>query len=288
MDLGLLRTFLEVSKTRHFGHAAQNLHLTQSAVSFRIKQLEELMGTTLFTRERNNIMLTISGERLLPHAENMLGSWQLALQDVGVSETTDLQLSLGGIANLWGTFLVSLLPRLTAEFNDISIRTEINTHQELTRSLLTGVLDIAVVLDPPKVSELGVLKIGYIELIMVCNQADADLTDIDKLGYVFVDWGTASNLKHAKLLKRPLKPILHTEHSQIALEFVISNGGAAFLPKVLVEPYLEDGRLHLIQSIKSVRRDVFAVYSKLSAEHKEIRAILNRLEQLELKPRRTN
>ena len=41
MDTELLKTFLEVQKTRHFGNAADNLYLTQSAVSFRIRQLEQ-------------------------------------------------------------------------------------------------------------------------------------------------------------------------------------------------------------------------------------------------------
>ncbi len=40
MDTELLKTFLEVSRTRHFGRAAESLYLTQSAVSFRIRQLE--------------------------------------------------------------------------------------------------------------------------------------------------------------------------------------------------------------------------------------------------------
>ncbi len=284
MDLNLLRTFLEVSKTRHFGKAAQNLYLTQSTVSFRIKQLEEQVGIELFIRERNNIMLTISGERLLSHAENILGAWQLALQDVGAVDTKELQLSLGGISNLWGTFLQALLPKLAAEFKGVSIRTEINTHQELTRSLIIGALDIAVVLDPPTTNELGVLKIGYIDLVMVCNQPGADLMDIEKLGYVFVDWGTVFNLQHAKLFKKNIIPTLHTEHSQIALEYVISNGGAAFLPKAIVDKYLNDGRLFLVESVNAIGRDVFAVYSKISAQKKEIRTILNLLETLELKP----
>ena len=72
MNTDLLRTFLEVAKTRHFGHAAENLYLTQSAVSSRIKQLEGTLGVPLFTRQRNNILLTPAGERLLPHAENLL------------------------------------------------------------------------------------------------------------------------------------------------------------------------------------------------------------------------
>lgn len=45
MDTELLRTFIEVSKTRHFGRAAENLYLTQSAVSFRIRQLEQQLGS---------------------------------------------------------------------------------------------------------------------------------------------------------------------------------------------------------------------------------------------------
>ena len=49
MDTELLKTFLEVSRTRHFGRAAESLYLTQSAVSFRIRQLENQLGVNLFT-----------------------------------------------------------------------------------------------------------------------------------------------------------------------------------------------------------------------------------------------
>ncbi|MDQ4425686.1 LysR family transcriptional regulator, partial [Thalassolituus sp.] len=52
MDTDLLKTFMEVSRTRHFGRAAENLYLTQSAVSFRIRQLEGLLGVELFSRQR--------------------------------------------------------------------------------------------------------------------------------------------------------------------------------------------------------------------------------------------
>ncbi len=70
MDTELLKTFLEVSRTRHFGRAAESLYLTQSAVSFRIRQLENQLGVNLFTRHRNNIRLTAAGEKLLPYARN--------------------------------------------------------------------------------------------------------------------------------------------------------------------------------------------------------------------------
>ena len=74
MDTELLKTFLEVQKTRHFGKAAENLYLTQSAVSFRIRQLEQSLGVPLFNRFRNNIQLTVAGEMLLLHAQAVLSA----------------------------------------------------------------------------------------------------------------------------------------------------------------------------------------------------------------------
>lgn len=284
MDIGLLRTFLEVSRTRHFGRAAQNLYLTQSAVSFRVKHLEDLVGVPLFTRQRNNIMLTSAGERMIPHAENVLAAWQMALQDVGVSDLQDTQLILGGIPNLWGTFLQSILPQLAADFPSVSIRTEINSHLELTRSLIAGRLDIAVVLDPPTLAELDTVRIGKIELVLVCDKPKAKISEAQTRGYVFVDWGTAFNLKHAKLFRSPVAPILHTEQSQIALEFLITYGGMAFLPRALIASYLEDGSLHLVSGSQPASRNVYAVISKSASRKSVVPPIIDKLGELELRP----
>ena len=284
MDTNLLQTFLEVTRTRHFGKAAQNLHLTQSAVSFRVKQLENLVGIPLFNRQRNNIMLTPAGERLIPHAENVLTAWQLALQDVGVPEEQDMQITLGGISNLWGTFLQSAIPKLSETFPQISIRTEINSQLELTRALISKRLDIAVVLDTPNMAELTARKIGALELVLVANQPDIRVQQVSEIGYIFVDWGTAFNLKHARLLKKPVAPILHTEQSQIALEFLLTNGGAAFLPRAQIQNYLDAGSLHLIKGVKPISRTVYAVYARQQPGHVDLIPFIDKLAGLELKP----
>ena len=78
MDVKVFRTFLEVARVRHFGRAAENLYLTQAAVSARIKQLEGYFDTQLFIRDRNNIKLTSSGERLIGYAEVMVSTLQQA------------------------------------------------------------------------------------------------------------------------------------------------------------------------------------------------------------------
>ncbi|WP_299200095.1 LysR substrate-binding domain-containing protein [uncultured Amphritea sp.] len=287
MEIGLLRTFIEVTRTRHFGKAAQNLYLTQSAVSFRIRHLEELVGVPLFTRQRNNILLTMAGERLIPHAENIIKNWQMALQDVAISVEQDLQLVLGGITNLWGTFLQSTLPKLAESFPNMAIRTEINNHLELTRSLLSGTLDLAILLDPPSLKELNQQQIGQIELVLVSSHPNLTSDQVQEHDFIFVDWGMAFNLRINKLFKKPLTPILHTEQSQIALEFVLSHGGSAFLPLVLAGPYLESEKLHRVSNIKPVKRSVYAVYVKESERYPQLQPIIEKLCQYELKPEMT-
>lgn len=284
MNTDLLRTFLEVAKTRHFGHSAENLFLTQSAVSSRIKQLEETIGVSVFTRQRNNILLTPAGERLLPHAENLLASWQLAVQEVGVPKQQNMQLALGGTSNLWDTFLQSVLPRLASHFPNLYIRTEINQSQNLIRSLLGGRVDIFAVLEAPTNIDIESEKIGQLELIMVCNAPDQSLDDVPSFGHIFVDWGTNFNLQQARLFSEPVAPILHTGQSHIALEFILSHQGAAYLPRALVESYLSEGHLHQIRGALEIRQDVYLVYTKDADKSSSLGPVIRFMKELDIRP----
>ncbi len=284
MNTDLLRTFLEVAKTRHFGHAAENLFLTQSAVSSRVKQLEVMIGMRVFTRHRNNILLTTAGERLLPHAESLLASWQLAIQEVGVPSKKNAQLSLGGTSNLWDTFLQSLLPKLSIKFPNLYMRTEINTSQHLVRSLLGGRVDIFATLDPPANNDFEAEIIGDLELIMVCNVAEQQIDDIPSLGHVFVDWGTAFNIQQARLFTEPVAPILHTAQSRIALEFILSHRGAAYLPRALVQSYLDDNLLFQVANSLEIEQEVYAVYLSGAGASLSLGPIISYLKGRDIKP----
>ena len=63
MDLELLRTFLELHRTRHFGRSAEALSVTQAAVSSRLKSLEDRLGVRLFDRSTREMRLTPEGSR---------------------------------------------------------------------------------------------------------------------------------------------------------------------------------------------------------------------------------
>ena len=68
MDTELARTFLEIVRTRSFVRAAEQLNVSQTTVSARIKTLEERLGRSLFVRNKNGASLTPAGEQFLRYA----------------------------------------------------------------------------------------------------------------------------------------------------------------------------------------------------------------------------
>ena len=74
MDLTLLRAFVTVARLGNLTRAAAQLHLTQPAVSLQVKNLQEALGVTLFTRSAHGLTLTHDGQALLPHAERALAA----------------------------------------------------------------------------------------------------------------------------------------------------------------------------------------------------------------------
>ena len=72
MELFQLRSFQAVAQAGNLTRAAEGLHLSQSALSVQIRNLEDELGVALFTRQAKGMRLTAAGEALLPHAEGIL------------------------------------------------------------------------------------------------------------------------------------------------------------------------------------------------------------------------
>lgn len=261
MDTDLLKTFIEVCKTRHFGKAAEHLYVTQAAISSRIRQLENRLGVELFSRLRNNLKLTPAGERLVPHAESVLNALQRAVQEVSITDNQTQMLALGGSPNIWDLMLQNSLYELKINKPELAIRAEVLSHTLVARQLLERTLDVAVVFDVPKVEELSNQKLFQLPLELVCTH-DMKLEDLHKVGYIMLDWGTHFNLQHAKLCKELPAPSLHTNLARVALDFMLQAGGAAYLPSSLSTPYIEQGILHPIKDAPEMQRDVYASYHK--------------------------
>jgi len=275
MDTDLLKTFLEVEKTRHFGRAAENLYLTQSAVSARIRQLESILGNAIFNRHRNNINLTPAGERLKPHAEAVLTSWRRAVEEASLGMDQTIQLAIGATANLWDLALQGYIHTIFQEFPGLAIRAEAHSRELLSEYLLSRTIDIAFLFDPPKVEELIVEPLFEINLILVSSFTDANINNVFDRNYVKVDWGTAFDIQHANIVDKTIIPQLHTTTGRIALDFILENGGSCFLPSSIALPYVESKQFLLIEAVPEISRSVFYAYLETSEKMESIRRALN-------------
>ncbi|UJF21060.1 LysR family transcriptional regulator [Shewanella sp. OMA3-2] len=260
MDTDLLKTFLEVSKTRHFGKAAENLFLTRSAVSFRVKQLESLLGVELFDRVRNNIHPTPAGERMLGHAEAVLTAWEKAKQDVSLHQENLLQLTLGTGHNIWDTYLQHFFQSLHQGLPGVLLRTEVITPQVMTRQLIERSIDIAISFDTPKLEDVDTVKLMDVSLCLVCHQAGMSLSNIGTINYIKVDWGTAFNIAHAQTFTMLPVPTLHTSSARMALDFLHKNGGSAFLPHSFIKPYLASQQVFVVEQAATIDRTVYGAF----------------------------
>ncbi len=273
MDTELLKTFLEVKKTRHFGKAAENLHLTQAAVSSRIKQLETYLGTPLFTRYRNNLQLTAMGERLIHHAELILIAWNRAKADVVLKKNQKKILAIGSTSGLWELIFQDALNRIHQNMPEIALRAESQEPDVIIRRLMERTLDLGLVYESAKIPELISIPVAQTELALVTTDKGKKINEVLNEDYVLVDWGASFHITHAKFFKNIEPPVLHTTLAKIALKFILHHGGSAYLPLRLIDHLLGD-RLYRVESSPVIIRPIFACYHAENINMKSITRVI--------------
>lgn len=264
MDIELVRTFLEVNRLRHFGRAAERLFVTPAAVSARVRLLEEHLGAVLFSRARNNIHLTPAGQRFLPHAENMVRSWQRAVTSVGGGERTDM-VALGSLHSIWNVLLDGWLAQVYGQDLGVALQVELLSSQAVVSRMREQSLDLALMYEPPQARDLRVDAVSRVSLALFADRPG--LTADEALsGYVHVDWGVQFAMSLSRALPGLPEPVLRVDTPEIARDFLCRRGGAAFLPETVSGGGSADGPLHPVTGAPRIDRTVYLVESAEAAE----------------------
>ena len=266
MDLDLLKTFLEVSRTRHFGQAAENLFLTQSAVSSRMRLLEQIVGTPLLSRVRGNIHPTPAGERLLDHADHIIDAWNRAQMDNSLAEELTIPLTIGVAPNLWDAALQRWLETVRQELPNVALSVEQHAMPTLAQRLQQGHIDVALSFEKPAIAGLEFVKLGAESLILVSTRTDLTVHEALQQSYVMVDWGAEVAAAHAELYTAT--PTVNARFSieQQAREFLLSCGGSAYLSQTLIEADLVAARLHRLDGARTLNRVTYAAFHSSAAQ----------------------
>jgi len=275
MDIDELKTFLEVHRTRHFGQAAENLCVSQSTVSARIRQLEQSLGVSLFSRERNNIQLTTAGKKLMVYAESILTSWTRARFEIGTEDEGQIPFIIGGVPSMWDINLQSLLNYLHETLPDIALYAETQTSDVFIRRIYEQTMDMAFIFDAPQTTDLDIIEVTHIPLVMVSSQRGLKIDDAFTNEYVLVDWGTSFSTSHAKYFRDAPSPTIRISLGRLAKDFILSQGGTAYLPEPMVDEYIQDDSLYYVKDAPVIDRLAFAVINPHNQKQELIQHALN-------------
>jgi DNA-binding transcriptional LysR family regulator len=276
--LAFFQGFEAAARTLSFTKAAEELFVTQSAVSRQIKALEDNLGLKLFERRPRSLTLTEDGQSLYRIATDVLDRLQIAIDRLR-AESRASQLSITtttGFASLW---LIPRLSRFTALHPDIDVRISATTDMlNLERSRI----DLAIRYCKPETVPQGAVRLFGEKMIPVCSRAllhdktrplkrPQDLAHHTLLHFdyagaetMYMDWGTWLTALGIGELKSG--GALHFSQYEQMIQAAISGQGVALGRQPLVSDLIESGAL--VAPFKQTlvgSRAYFIIESRLSA-----------------------
>lgn len=244
-DFGDLEAFLAVKETGSFHAAADRLNLSQSAVTRRIRKLEEVLDSTLFDRTTRQVRPTLAAKRLQARAEAILEDARettRAMRDESVAFAHQRG-ALITVATIPTIVTRLLTPALAAFRNDgqtARVRLLDNAANEVSEAVAAGEADFGIcsipMLDPatrfePLFDDRIVLALPFGHVL--AGQDMFNLEDLSATPLILPARGTGNRLLIDEAMARarlPLKWTYEVGRSSTALDLVQQGVGAAMLP----------------------------------------------------------
>ncbi|HSI55084.1 MAG: LysR family transcriptional regulator [Ramlibacter sp.] len=259
MDITLARTFLEIVSSRSFVQAAQRLHVTQTAVSARVKTLEDLLGRQLFVRNRAGAALTPAGEQFVRHAQTLVQVWERARHQVAVPSGREALVTVGCEISLWYPLMRDWLVCMRKDAPQYALRTEIGVAENLLAFVADGALDIVIAYAPRQRSDLRIELLIEEKLVMVTTLKGQQLPR--PADYVYVDWGPEFAAQHSLAFPELSSVGVSSSLGPLGLEYLLAVGGAGYFRQNVAQPYIEQGRLRRVEGAPEFLYPAYAVYA---------------------------
>ena len=246
MELRHLRSFAVLAEERHFGRAAERLHIAQPALSQQVKQLERELGVPLLTRTTRRVELTEAGARFAAHARAVLGDVARASDDMALLASGRAgRVSVGFI----GTATYDVLPRVAREVArelpdvELELRGELLSPQ-LVAGLADRTYDLALLRpDPVDQADLDVHPLRIERLVAVlpahhplAGRRRISLARLAGEPFVMHPSGHRSSV-HARVLEACAtagfepSPVVEVAETSTLVVFVAAGLGVALVPE---------------------------------------------------------
>jgi DNA-binding transcriptional LysR family regulator len=255
VTLRQLEIFLAIARDGQVTRAANSLHLTQSATSMALAQLEKQLDTALFEREGHALKLTERGRLLLAEAPELLARiHQLPALLAGQGGEMRGELRVSASTTVGRYLLAPALAAFAQQHPAVAVQLTIGNTETATAALLSHRADIAYVegsvAHPGLVTEIW--KTDKLEIVASARlwkkrSPLLSRAELPRLGWIMREPGSGtrevleSALRAAKL--PPARALLTLDDSEAALQVVASGVGVACLSRLVVAESLRSSRV---------------------------------------------
>lgn len=246
MDLRQLKCFLAVARLQHVTRAAEELGLTQPALSRSIRSLESNLKVKLFARVGRGVVITSAGKQLVEHATHIFRAIEQARDAVVTGDNTPQgTVAIGAPPSVGNVFFSMLIERYRALYPNVTVRVLTGMTHTLVGWLRSGVIDLGIISAPsefPNALNLTSLKCTPItreDLYVFAPLGQSGLPDameIDELAHYPLVLKDMSNMARqtiemaARLRDVRLNVVVEVENQVVLRNLVSKNIGFGVVP----------------------------------------------------------
>ncbi|WP_337268475.1 LysR family transcriptional regulator [Oryzifoliimicrobium ureilyticus] len=251
-SLRQLRYFVATAELGQISQAAVELSISQSAITTAIKELEQILGISLFLRTPHGMNLTESGRQFLAHAYDILNKVDEAMRLDLVSSDVEGVLTIAATYTVIGYFLPVHIERLRRLFPKLEIQLFEQNRESIEEGLLTNRYDMSVlltsnVLDPQLATETlmsSARRLWVPAQHPLLQSEDVGLKEIAEEPYIMltVDEAAHSALKYWNASSYQPRVILRTSSIEAVRSMVANGLGVAILSDMVHRPWSLEGR----------------------------------------------
>ena len=257
MELNQLRGFVTVARTGSFTRAAEELFLSQPALSLQVKALEKAVGEPLFERQGRRILLTSAGHVMLKRAEQILGLVQQAGEEVqALKGLTGGRLVIGTSDSNCLYVLPDLVQHFRANFPDVALYLTNSQSTSVAELVAEGLVDFGLVTLPVVNLQIESRPLFRREDVLICApghplRARLSVTpqELGEYPLLLLDQNSHSR----KLLDQALAEagvipaqVMELGSIEVIKRYVEIDLGISVVPRFTVETEVQAGRLHAI------------------------------------------
>ncbi len=262
MNISTFETFLAVVSTGALNKAAQLLNVTQSTVTTRLDVLEDNLGQKLLVRSRRGATLTRAGFEFQRHAELMVQAWQQARKAVGLPRGFSGLFSFACHEEFWDTTGSNWFNAVKQAHPSLAVEAWPGIMSDIQRWLASGLVDAALVPEPIAGAGLTSTVFSRERLVQVSTVRRAAQVWDPK--YIYVDLGSSIRRQHSETWSSDETAHMTFGSSRWALNYLLDEGGAAYLPWPLVKAHVAAGRLHLVGGAPEFSRTLHFIHREVS------------------------